>query len=229
MTVQINSTEARVLGCLVEKELTTPEYYPLSLNALTNACNQKSNRDPVMSLSDAEVQIALDSLIKNHLASSKSSAGSRVPKYAHRLSNPITHNLDFSREERAVLCELLVRGPQTTGELRTRAARMCEFADLDHVDATIRGLVNRGDGPFVVELPRQPGRRETRFAHLFCGAPNITSEASDELEAEPPSAAVQDRIHVLEREVTQLRSDLARLREQVQALLHAGEAGEGDA
>jgi hypothetical protein len=217
--VQLTAIEARVLGCLIEKDLTTPEYYPLSLNALANACNQKSNRDPLMSLGEQEVQAALDSLIKNHLASTKSSAGSRVSKYAHRLNNPITQSFNFSRHEQAVLCELLLRGPQTVGELRTRAARMAEFADLAQVEATLRGLGSRDDGPYIQELPRQPGRRESRFAHLFCGAPVAQADVCDAPPQDTGARSADDRIERLEREVTELRTDVAALRKQLEDVL----------
>lgn len=229
MKVEISAVEARILGCLIEKELTTPEYYPLSLNALTNACNQKSNRDPVMALAESEVQAALDSLIKNHLVSAKSSSGSRVSKYAHRLRNPITQSLDFPPRELAVLGELLLRGAQTAGELRTRAERMAEFTGIDQVEATLRTLAERDDGPFVAELPRRPGRRETRFAHLFCGTPAIQRDDLEEAAPESASGTAEGRINMLEREITALRADVALLRKQLEDVLGAVSPNGSDA
>jgi hypothetical protein len=225
LKVQLSTVEARVLGCLIEKDLTTPEYYPLSLNALTNACNQKSNRDPLMSLGEQEVQAALDSLAKNHLVSAKSSAGSRVAKYGHRLNNPITQSFNFSRHEQAVLCELMVRGPQTVGELRTRAARMAEFADLAQVEATLRGLAARDDGPYVQELPRQPGRRESRFAHLFSGAPPVEAEAAAIVPVAESVPSADGRIERLERDVDELRAEVEKLRRRIELLV--GPSGPG--
>ncbi len=225
MKIELNAVEVRVLGCLIEKDLTTPEYYPLSLNALTNACNQKSNRDPLMSLSDQEVQAALDSLIKNHLAAAKSSAGSRVGKFAHRMNNPITQTMNFSRQEQAVLAELFLRGPQTVGELRTRASRMAEFTDTSHVESVLKGLAGRDDGPFVIELPRQPGRREPRVAHLFSGVPSAEAFASEPA-ATPEPGQSGGRIDQLEKEVAELRAEVSALRQQIQQLIDS-ETAEG--
>jgi uncharacterized protein YceH (UPF0502 family) len=213
----LDPVQARVLGCLIEKELGTPEYYPLSLNALTNACNQKSNRDPIMALSEGDAQNAVDALIRLHLVSARSSSGSRVPKFAHRLSNPVTQSGDLSRHERAVLCELLVRGPQTAGELRARAGRLVEFDDVAQVESTLRQLVERSDGPYAIELPRQPGRRETRYAHLYCGAPAPGAEV-DEVS---PTAAT-DRVSMLARDVEALRAEVAELRRQLEQLRSGG-------
>lgn len=220
MNIILNDIEARVLGCLIEKDLSTPDYYPLSLNAVVNACNQKSNRDPAMSLDEMTVQTTLDALVKKHLASPKSSSGSRVQKYAHRLSNPVTQTLDFSKSELAVMCELLVRGAQTAGELRTRAGRMVELADVGEVEAILRQLRDRVDGPFVVELPRQPGRRDVRFAHLFCGT-EITLllvEHVDQSE-EPKSSDTLDRLTALEHEVSVLRTECEQLKQMLAALV----------
>lgn len=214
MLPQLDTVQARVLGCLIEKELGTPEYYPLSLNALTNACNQKSNRDPILALSDAEVQSAVDALIKLHLVAARSSSGSRVPKYAHRLSNPITQSGDLSRHERAVICELLVRGPQTPGELRARAGRMAEFDDMAQVETTLHTLAERSDGPFVVELPRQPGRRESRYAHLYSGVPTVMTEP-----IEAGSTPTTDRLGVIEQDIASLRTEIADLRQKLEQLL----------
>ena len=203
MSMQLNQREARVLGCLVEKELATPEYYPLTLNALVNACNQKSNRDPVMALDETEVQAALDNLRSRQLAH-RSAEGVRAAKYCHNLEGP----LRLEPADMAVLAELLLRGPQTLGELRTRADRMTSFADLAAVEDCIESLLER-DEPLVVRLPRQPGRKEHRFAHLFMDPP----EADEHLAASlPPATADSERLAELEAEVTQLRTELDQLR-----------------
>ena len=218
LKITLSLIEARVLGCLIEKEMTTPDYYPLSLNALTNACNQKSNRNPLMDIDETTVQNTLDVLIKKRLVVPKSSSGSRVSKFAHRLSNPITHAMDFSAQELAVLCELLVRGPQTIGELRTHADRLTEFADVGQIELVLQKLRSREDGPFVTELPRQPGRRDVRHAQLFTELP---------LEAPAPithddmllrSESGTERIAALEQEVAALRVEIAGVREQLYQL-----------
>lgn len=208
----LNDIEARVLGCLVEKELTTPEYYPLSLNSLTTACNQKSNRDPVMALSEEDVVRALNRLRFLQLTV-VSGESSRVAKYRHLLAE----NMGLVPAELAVVCELLVRGPQTVGELRTRCERMHPFGDLTAVEEVLRELTER-DTPLVMRLARQAGRKEARHAHLFCGKPEVTA---DEREMAPESARVRvqaadERIVRLEEEVASLRGELEELRSQVE-------------
>src|SRR6202048_1803648 len=171
MNIEFSANEARVIGCLLEKEITTPDQYPLSLNALTNACNQKTNREPVVELSDALQQQAVDSLIKKYLVSDKSAGyGGRVTKYKHRFCNTEFGSLKFSAQELGIICVLLLRGPQTPGELRSRTNRLCEFADAEEVETTLRTLMTREDGPFIARLPRAPGARESRYAHLFSGS-----------------------------------------------------------
>ena len=214
MKIALTLLEARVLGCLIEKEMSTPDYYPLSLNALTNACNQKSNRHPVMELDDSAVQNTLDALIKKRLVVPKSSSGSRVTKFAHRLSNPITNAMDFSVQQLAVLCELLVRGAQTAGELRTHAGRLTEFTDLAQVEATLQKLRTREDGPFVTELPRQPGRRDVRYAQLFTELPS--DAPASVLGADELPASCVDRVTALAQEVAVLRAEIAALRQQLE-------------
>lgn len=211
MDTILNNVEVRVLGCLVEKELTTPEYYPLSLNALTNACNQKSNREPVLTLEEADVVRALDSLRFKQLAL-QSAEGGRVPKYRHAL----VEKLRFPPAELAVLAELLLRGPQTVGELRTRAERMHAFPDLAAVEGVLEELLARTP-PLVTRLPRQPGRKESRYAHLFSGEPELAVEA---LSPSPEPArlrvmAENDRIAKLEGEVAELRLEVSELRRMV--------------
>src|SRR6516165_9666067 len=206
MNIELSPIEARVIGCLIEKQITTPDQYPLSLNALVNACNQKSNRDPVMSADEAGVQTTLDHLSRKHLVIEKSGFGSRVPKYQHRFCNTEFGSLKFTPQELAIVCELLVRGPQTPGELRTRAARMASLSDVGQVEAALESLSGRADGPFVVRLPREPGRRDSRYAHLFSGAVTIPA-LLEESNTGPSmtSAAASSRLERLEEEVRQLQ------------------------
>lgn len=208
----LDDIEARVVGCLVEKDLATPEYYPLTLNALTNACNQKSNRDPVMLLEETDVIRALDSLRQKQMAH-QSAEGVRSAKYCHNLEAV----LDLDPEDLAVLAELLLRGPQTVGELRNRAGRMHAVGDLHAVEELLQNLMER-EKPLVMRLPRQPGRKEHRFTHLLSGEPEI--EESSSLPAEPARlklAAENDRITHLEEEVAALRSDLDEVCRQLKA------------
>jgi uncharacterized protein YceH (UPF0502 family) len=169
MKIELTPIESRVIGCLIEKAITTPDQYPLSLNALVNACNQKSNRDPMMDLDERTVQSTIDGLSKKHLVVEKSGFGSRVPKYQHRFCNTEFGTLKLDPQELAIICELLLRGPQTPGELRTRASRMAPFGDVSDVEAALNRLVNRPDGPFVTRLTRKPGRRDSEYAQLFGG------------------------------------------------------------
>jgi len=201
--------EARVIGCLIEKQITTPDQYPLSLHALVNACNQKSNRDPVMSAAETAIQSTLDDLIRKHLVIEKSGFGSRVPKYQHRFCNTEFGPLKFTPQELAIVCELLVRGPQTPGELRTRAARMASFSEVGQVETALEGLSSRADGPFVVRLPRERGRRESRYAHLFSGAGAIPASREDaSVGPSTASAPAPSRLERLEEEVRQLKEEL---------------------
>jgi hypothetical protein len=198
----LDAIEARVLGALIEKDLGTPEYYPLSLNALTNACNQKTNRDPVTSLDEAAVAAAILRLRDKRMAAAVSAAGSRVEKYAHRLAD----NFNFPARELAILSVLLLRGPQTPGELRERAGRLHSFDDIEAVEATLNRLMERDPEPLVKRLPRAPGTKESRYAHLFSG---------DVVSAEPePAAPPPDRVSRLESEIAALRAEVAELREQ---------------
>jgi len=167
MNIELNPLEARIIGCLIEKQITTPDQYPLSLNALVNACNQRSNRDPVLDLDEGTVQRALDGLSRKHFVVERSGFGSRVPKYQHRFCNTEYGTLKLDEQELAITCELLLRGPQTPGELRSRASRMAAFSDVSEVEAALARLKER-EG-FITRLAREPGRRESRFAHLFGG------------------------------------------------------------
>ena len=220
MNIELSALEARVIGSLIEKQVTTPDQYPLSLNALVSACNQKSNRDPVMSLDESTVQATLDQLSRKHLVIEKSGFGSRVPKYQHRFCNTEYGPLKFSPQELAVLCELLLRGPQMPGELRSRASRMAQFADVGELEQVLEDLAQRADGPFVARLPREPGRRESRYMQLFSGpAPAQLSPADPFLEgtagdagAGDDSGGLAERIAALEREVRALRDELEALK-----------------
>jgi uncharacterized protein len=213
MNIELSPIEARVIGCLIEKQITTPDQYPLSLNALVNACNQKSNRDPVMSADEREIQATLDHLIRKHLVIEKSGFGSRVPKYQHRFCNTEFGSLKFTPQELAIVCELLVRGPQTPGELRTRAARMASFSDVAQVETALESLSSRADGPFVVRLPREPGRRDSRYAHLFSGAVTIPALSEDSNTGPPvASSPAPSRLERLEKEVQQLKEELIEIK-----------------
>lgn len=203
----MDQIEARVLGCLIEKEMTTPEYYPLSLNALTNACNQKSNREPVMALEEDAVVRALDSLRFKQLAV-LSADGGRVPKYRHILSE----KMQLVSPELALLCELLVRGPQTVGELRGRCERMHAFADAAAVEDVLAELMER-EQPLITRLARQPGRKEPRYAHLLCGAVDLSGE-----EHTPAPEAARVRVMAENERITRLEEEVAALREEVAGL-----------
>ena len=206
--------EARVLGALIEKEITTPEYYPLSLNALTNACNQKSNRDPVLHVEESEVRKALNHLEYQSLVRSVSSTDSRVTKFEHRLQDAF----NFYRPEVAIICELLLRGPQTPGELRTRASRMHAFEDLESVHSALSRLEKR-EPSLVTVLPRQPGTKEARYAHLLGDTPPVAPAAPAHAAITrdndaAPLASSNERIEALVAEVTELRSQVADLQAQ---------------
>jgi uncharacterized protein len=214
LNIELSELEARVIGCLIEKQITTPDQYPLSLNALVNACNQKSNREPLMNLSEAEVQATLDALGRKHHVIERASYGSRVPKYQHVFCNTEFGALKFTPQELALVCELLLRGPQTPGELRSRAARMASFADVGEVEAALRNLAQRADGAIVVQLVREPGRRDSRYAQLF--SPHGGAAADTQPEVAAAAAAVTpsqlDRLARLELQVQQLRQELDELR-----------------
>ncbi|PNX50584.1 MAG: hypothetical protein BV458_12945 [Thermoplasmata archaeon M9B2D] len=211
MDFTLNEKEARILGCLIEKEMTTPEYYPLSLNALTNACNQKSNRNPVVSYDEQTVVQGLDNLRSKGLARETHSSSSRVPKYAHAFLD----RFDLSRQEVSILCELLLRGPQTPGELRTRAGRMSPFDSLGEVMNLLTGLMEHAP-PFVKRLPREPGRKEQRYAHLFSG--DVVPEQSTDqtpVEISDEQGELSDRVRKLEEEVALLRSEIEEIRKSL--------------
>ncbi|MFM2582543.1 YceH family protein [Vibrio campbellii] len=216
MKVELTAIEARVIGCLIEKEVTTPDQYPLSLNALTNACNQKSNREPVMSLSEADVLDAVDALIERRLVSDESGFNSRVSKYQHRFCNTEFGDLKLTEQEKGIVCCMLLRGAQTPGEIRTRTNRLAAFNDVKEVENVLEQLANDEKGPLVVKLPREAGKRESRYMHLFCGEVDVSELA---VATTAPSSAGSERITQLEQEVAELREELAALKEQVESLL----------
>jgi uncharacterized protein YceH (UPF0502 family) len=243
MKIELTAVEARVIGCLIEKAITTPDQYPLSLNALLNACNQKSNREPVMDLSESTVQQTVEGLSKKHMIMEKSGFGSRVPKYQHRFCNTEFGTLRLDPQELAIVCELLVRGPQTPGELRTRASRMAPFGETSEVEAALTRLRDRADGPFVVQLVREPNRRDSRWAHLFSGPvadaahvgnsshaghdSHVGEAARPSFRADPdadptepaevdfPAVRNDDRLAKVEREVAALRAELDELKRRL--------------
>lgn len=209
----LTEIETRVLGSLIEKDITTPDYYPLSLNALVNACNQKNNRDPVMTLDEGAVREALNTLQDKRLAGPASGADSRVTKYEHRLQEAF----NFDRREIAIVCVLLLRGAQTPGELRSRTDRMYHFEALEDVVSTLDRLAHR-EPPLTAVLPRQPGTKESRYMHLFSGeAPEATDVARAPTPATASSGSTAERIAKLEEEVATLRAELAEVQQQLAA------------
>ena len=200
MDIILNETEVRILGCLMEKEMTTPEYYPLSLNSLTNACNQKSNRNPITSYEETSVSEGLEGLQEKGLVRKTLTAGSRVPKYLHT----VLDRFDLSGQEMAMLCELLLRGPQTVGELRTHAERMSQFEGLGEVEKNLQALLDY-DTALALKLPREAGRKEGRYMHLFSG--EIIGEKR------VPDISSEERISRLEEETARLRSELEELKQ----------------
>ncbi len=212
MEILLNPVEARVIATLVEKQITTPNNYPLTLTSLTTACNQKSNRHPVMDLTEEETVRALYSLRERNIAWETAPAGSRVMKYSHEISRL----LPLTDRQLAVLTELMLRGPQTIGELRTHCERMHPLGDITQAAEVVQSLIDDADSPRVVKLPREPGRRENRYAHLLCGEPDISDEPVDIA----PSAAVaavrteNERIAELENQIGKLQQEVAELTEQ---------------
>ena len=206
MQLQLSMEQQRVIGCLLEKQSTTPEHYPLSLNALTNACNQKSNRDPVLNLTESDVQVALDELSDMRLVTVDEALSGRVNKYDHRFCNTEFSSLQFSAQQRAIICLLLLRGAQTSGELRTRSARLADFNNVDEVENALNKLIENEQ---VAKLPREAGKRESRYIHLF-GEQPITPD-SDTINL--PSEAIKDKeLNDLLREVEELKAELNQIK-----------------
>lgn len=219
MNIRLSAIEARIIGSLIEKQITTPDQYPLSLNALVNACNQKSNREPFMQLDEPTVKAAVDGLSKRHFVVEKSGFGSRVPKYQQIFCNTEFGSLKFTPQETAIVCELLLRGPQTPGELRGRIPRLAELPDPNVVEGLLEALASRPEGALVAQLAREAGRRDSRWANLFEELPAAAAPAA---EAPPPRAVTPSgaapapdlaaRITALEAEVAALRAELAALK-----------------
>lgn len=210
--LDLTPEEARVLGVLVEKQITTPDYYPLTLNALVNGCNQTTSRDPVVSFDETVVTRALNGLRDKKLAYVFSGADSRVLKFGHKLPE----RLELSAPETAILCLLLLRGPQTAGEIRNRSGRLYEFSSLADAEATLEGLAARQPQPPIVRMPRQPGAKESRFAHTLGGSPAPPPAASlQPPSAVSPSPTVSERVAQLETEATALRGEISELRQQL--------------
>jgi len=215
MNIELSSIETRIIGCLMEKEVTTPDLYPLTLNSLTNACNQKSNREPVMSLSEAEVLDAVDALIEKRLINDESGFNSRVAKYRHRFCNTEFGDLKFTEQEKGVVCCMLLRGAQTPGELRTRTNRLCQFIDVKEVETVLDKLAQDS---LVVKLPREAGKRESRYMHQFSGEVDL-SEVNVAMTPVPGAVIHEDRIGQLEKELSELKSEVSELRSIIEQLL----------
>ena len=212
MEPTLSLIEVRVLACLVEKSLSTPEYYPMTLNALTAACNQKSNRDPMMQMSAQDTVRALDSLRDRRLAWAVTLAGGRAPKYRHHIEDVYPLTLP----QLAVMCEVMLRGPQTVGELRTHAGRLCDFANPEEVQSILQQLMTWVGGPLAAVAPRLAGQREERFSHLLGGSMSMEDESGSTI-VEPARLTVMaenDRIAALEMKVAALEDELARLKAQ---------------
>lgn len=219
MDICFSQTEARVVGCLLEKEVTTPDQYPLTLNSLTTACNQKSNRDPVMALEEADVQDTVEALkVKRIIQEVTAGFGSRVSKYQHRFCNTEFSTFQFSQQEKAVICVLLLRGPQTAGEIRTRTNRLCDFKDVREAEQVLNDLAEHPKGPFVVKLPKEPGKRDSRYMHLFSGEVDLDALQQAAASAAPVSSAASERIEALECEVEALKQEVAELKALVESL-----------
>ena len=215
--LSLSEHEARVLGCLMEKAVTTPDQYPLSLNSLTNACNQKSSRDPVYDLSTDEVSTVADNLAARHLVTIDDNFRSRVKKYSQRLCGTPFSELDVEPSQQALLCVLLLRGPQTPGELRTRSARLAEFADNEAVRAELERLMDRDGDPLVYRLPKSPGRQDHEYAHVFFGAQESAPQEAA-APARAPSVAAPARDPGLEQRVQDLEATVADLTRRLAAL-----------
>ncbi|MEZ8043833.1 YceH family protein [Vibrio sp. 10N.237.312.C02] len=218
MNTVLSPIEARIIGCLIEKEVTTPDHYPLTLNSLTTACNQKSNREPVLFLSESDVLDAVDGLIGRRMVSDESSFNSRVNKYQHRFCNTEFGDLQFTEQERAIICCMLLRGAQTPGELRTRTGRLANFSDVKEVESILEKLAAREAGALVVKLPREAGKRESRYQHLLNGEVDIEAFATASVSAVSSSAS-SEKFEELESEVASLREEVAELKALVESLL----------
>jgi uncharacterized protein YceH (UPF0502 family) len=217
--IHLTPYQVRIIGSLIEKEITTPDQYPLSLNALTNACNQKSSRDPVLSLVEEEVQRTVDELIKLRLVMENSGFGGRVVKYRQRFCNSEFSVVKLSPSEVAVICVLFLRGPQTAGELRSRCSRLYHFNDLNEVETTLHHLSVREDGPFTARLKREPGKREIRYRHLFGSEPGTNDAVAPFIENGDPETGDNGRLDRLEQQVEDLRQTVESIKNQIDRLV----------
>jgi uncharacterized protein YceH (UPF0502 family) len=213
----LSPIEVRILGCLIEKEATTPDVYPLTLNSLLTACNQKSSREPVMELTADDVMPALANLIDRTLVSNWKSGHNRMAKYKHKLRHRVSDKFNFSGPELAVLGVLFLRGPQTVGEIRSRCSRIHAFDSLEAVSGILAALESNPDGPYVAMLARQEGRKEPRYAHLFCGKPEETT--LPDAGSEPVVSGVNSRVETLELEVSELKSELHALEQRFETFI----------
>ncbi|MDH5617515.1 MAG: DUF480 domain-containing protein [Gammaproteobacteria bacterium] len=212
MLPQLDATEARVIGCLIEKSIVTPDQYPLTLNALTNACNQKSSREPVMSLSQGEVQHAIRMLEGKHFVRVEENFKSRVEKYTQRFCNTRYSDQQFDPAQLAIVCLLLLRGPQTPGELRSRSGRLHTFADNEEVVLACNRLIDREGEPLLVKLPRKPGRKDAEYMHLFCGPVDTEAYAAEAAQTRSPRPPPRSDVAELEDRVAKLEAEVARLK-----------------
>ena len=221
MIVNLTPNQARVIGVMLEKEVTTPDQYPLSLNGLTTGCNQKSNREPVMSLTEPEVQTILDELNEKKLINDQAGFGSRVVKYSHRFCNTEFGDLKFTQQQTAIICVLLLRGPQTPGELRTRTNRLAEFKNVEEVEHALNTIRAVNGDPVVMKLEREPGKREPRHMHLFTDIGDYQAASNESVPAIQPTDHQNDsmaRIEALEQQVAALTEQVDSLREMVEIL-----------
>jgi len=219
LVINLTQNEIRLIGCLIEKAITTPDHYPLSLNALTNACNQKSSRNPVLSLTEFEVQDTLDSLVEKNIVLTQSDKGSRVYKYKHRFCNSNFSELQFSEQQLGIICVLFLRGPQTPGELRTRTNRLCQFDNVQETEAVLNAMANAENGPYVIKLIREPGKRESRYAHCFMDQSEWETEvANDNNDLTKPKIS-SDRLSTLEHQVELMQLELDELKTTLKDVL----------
>ncbi|MGF1692419.1 YceH family protein [Photobacterium kagoshimensis] len=219
MDINFSPNEARVIGCLLEKEVTTPDQYPLTLNAITTACNQKSSREPVMALTEAEVLDTIELLKSRHFIQEVTGFGSRVAKFQHRFCNTEFSTFQFSEQEKGAVCVMLLRGAQSAGEIRTRTNRLCKFADVKEAEAVLDHLAEHPKGPFVVKLPRENGKRDCRYMHLFSGEVDVDNfVVAAPVTASTKPTVSEERIVELEEQVASLKQDVAELREMLESL-----------
>ena len=214
--LDLNANEARVIGCLMEKSVTTPDQYPLTLNALTNACNQKSSRNPVMSLGQGVVQHTVRELAQKHLLLIEDNFKRGVEKYTQRFCNSSFSELQFDAAQFAIVCLLLLRGPQTPGELRTRSGRLHPFDDNAAVEVTLNSLIEREGDPLVVKLPRTPGRKDPEYMHLFCGPVDVQAQASKAPQSNTGKSSIKGNIAELEQRISDLETEVEKLKHLLQ-------------